>query len=427
MTGGSSTGQEVTFNGAVNNGVVMSELYLSSNPQSSDEAVYPFDFDDWNLIGNPYPSAIDAAAFLGNPSNIDLIGGTVYLWTHTEAISASNIGYGGYDNFAKGDYAYYNRSGEVLAFPNQGRDLLGKIASGQSFMVEVNAAGSEGTKVGEVKFINSMRFGEKESDTRAYPANDNSVFYKHGKNKKVSKTNKYDKIWLNMTENSGAFSQMLVGFFEYSQSNSEHATDGIDRAYDAFKLFSGNYIDFYSIVDDKPFAIQGREPLRNDDIIPIGFKSNIYGTLKISIDHIEGDLSGREIFLEDKLVHLDGAYHNLSKSDYEFSVIEPGVFDNRFNLRFTSVEQELESENIDNKEVLIYNSKFNEDIFIESLNGTKIKGVVVYDLLGRVIINTEFNGAGYVLRAPNFNEGTVLIFNIILDNGKMHNIKFIKL
>ena len=46
-----------------------------------------------NLIGNPYPSALDATNyFIEDPDNAKILEGTIYFWTHNTAIQlATNI------------------------------------------------------------------------------------------------------------------------------------------------------------------------------------------------------------------------------------------------------------------------------------------------------------------------------------------------
>ncbi len=64
-----------TFKGEPNNGIKT----IAIGPRGTS-----------NLLGNPYPSAIDADAFLA--TNSTLVEGTIYLWTHKTAIQlASNI------------------------------------------------------------------------------------------------------------------------------------------------------------------------------------------------------------------------------------------------------------------------------------------------------------------------------------------------
>ena len=51
------------------------------NPESTPKQHH------WNLIGNPYPSAIDAELLLNHPENKNLLSGTLYFWTHSTPAS----------------------------------------------------------------------------------------------------------------------------------------------------------------------------------------------------------------------------------------------------------------------------------------------------------------------------------------------------
>ena len=158
---------------------------------------------DWNLLGNPYPSAIDADAFIADNSTI---GGTLYFWTHNTLDSAG-------DNI-QDDYVLWNGSGGTgscggCTAPD------GNIASGQGFFAQALSTGS-------ATFTNSMRV-----------TGSNSLFYKGQKKQK-------DRIWLNLVSENN-FSQILIGFFK-------NATNGVDRIYDGLRLDGGTNISFYSNV-----------------------------------------------------------------------------------------------------------------------------------------------------------------------------------
>ncbi|PXY38645.1 hypothetical protein DMB65_21900, partial [Flavobacterium cheongpyeongense] len=72
--------QNLSFTGKPNNGNITSSQYM--------------DKDKYYLIGNPYPSAINADDFLyGNANNSNILGGTVYFWTHNTAIKLVNSKY----------------------------------------------------------------------------------------------------------------------------------------------------------------------------------------------------------------------------------------------------------------------------------------------------------------------------------------------
>ena len=94
-TGSFPKTQAVIFDGIVNTGTISPPIIRG-----------PGEFENWNLIGNPYPSAINAQAFLDDPRNSSIVNGTIYLWTHNTQISESNPGPDKF-NYATNDYATY--------------------------------------------------------------------------------------------------------------------------------------------------------------------------------------------------------------------------------------------------------------------------------------------------------------------------------
>jgi hypothetical protein len=79
----------------------------------------------------------------------------------------------------------------------------------------------------------------------------NSSFFRFNGDKKAKQNVEKHRIWLNLFNNQGAFKQILVGY-------ANRATNGLDASFDG-ESFNGNqYLDFYSIVEDKYLAIQGR-------------------------------------------------------------------------------------------------------------------------------------------------------------------------
>ncbi|PKP14902.1 MAG: hypothetical protein CVU07_12500, partial [Bacteroidetes bacterium HGW-Bacteroidetes-23] len=102
-----STGAGTVFTGAFegvpNNGIVVV-------PAQGD-------LEKWNLIGNPYPAAIDIEKFL--ITNSSILEGTIRLWTHNTLPSAipSYPGFSPQElNYSSDDYATYNLSGSI-GFP----------------------------------------------------------------------------------------------------------------------------------------------------------------------------------------------------------------------------------------------------------------------------------------------------------------------
>jgi hypothetical protein len=109
------------------------------------------------LIGNPYPSAIDADAFLA--ANSKALFGTLYFWTHNTARGEcqEQVFYA----YSADDYATYNTTGGVAVASDRDKAVTnpyrptGKIAAGQAFF-----AGTLENMTGTtIVFNNRMRLG----------------------------------------------------------------------------------------------------------------------------------------------------------------------------------------------------------------------------------------------------------------------------
>ena len=150
-----------TFIGVANNGVITQPISSGNNPNTNDPYWYnPYGvdnlevthFDDnWNLLGNPYPSALDATSFLSHPNNT-MIDGAVHIWTHGTQIGANGDSF--YDDYLltyeENDYVTFNLSG-TNSYPDE--SFGGKIASGQGFFV----LALNDNESGSVTFENDMR------------------------------------------------------------------------------------------------------------------------------------------------------------------------------------------------------------------------------------------------------------------------------
>ena len=99
-----------TFNGPFNNGIYNVPVYR--NDAEPDD-------NNWNFIGNPYPSAINIDLFLAANTLLDVnvptsgfIDGAIYLWSQNTAPADTANG-NEVLNFAQADYAIINNSGQT--------------------------------------------------------------------------------------------------------------------------------------------------------------------------------------------------------------------------------------------------------------------------------------------------------------------------
>ncbi|SDJ94613.1 Ig-like domain-containing protein [Flavobacterium noncentrifugens] len=342
-----------TFTGVPNNGIIETDIVKGTGT--------------FNLIGNPYPSAIDVDAFITDAANTNIVEGTVYLWTHNTAITSAGPQSNLYV-YAADDYAKYNLTGGIKTMASAvsgGGTPTGKIAAGQAFFIEANSALANGSYT--ATFKNSMRL-----------ANSNNQFFKNTGTNPIDPTgNIKSRVWLSISNNQGAFGETLVGFIP-------GATNGKDPKYDGLTMAAGNSVTLYSILDDSKLAIQGRAlPFDNQQIIPLGYSANMAGTFSIALEQLDGLFSNNDavVYLVDR---ADNSYHNLKTGSYAFSSVT-GIFDARFELRFVDPEI-LGTADADVSNAYI----IAKDQQIEvGTAGTSIQSVAVFDISGKQIFTAQ--------------------------------------
>ncbi|KIC02408.1 calcium-binding protein [Flavobacterium sp. JRM] len=336
----------------------------------------------YDLIGNPYPSAIDADVFISkNRENVD---GTLYFWTHNTPLINND--------YNSDDYAVYNLLGGVATRPALSSGINetepnGIIASGQAFFL-----GSKGT--GEVNFDNSMRI-----------IGSNSNFFKPSKVQKQNRGSSVERhrIWLNLTNKEGAFKQILLGYIK-------GATNSYDSFFDGENFNGNKFVNFYSIKEGKNLVIQSKGlPFDEADSVPLGYSSEIAGKFTIGIDKSDGLLANQMVYLEDKLTN---EIHDLYKTDYTFST-EVGTFNDRFALRYTN--ETLKSGEFETIENTIFVSVVNKEIRINAFNET-IDKVFVYDVSGKKIYEKNKINSNQLEIAKINVASQMVVVKILLQN-----------
>ncbi|GAA4032875.1 hypothetical protein GCM10022386_16440 [Flavobacterium cheonhonense] len=330
--------------------------------------------DNWNLVGNPYPSAIDADKFMA--LNATKIEPAIWIWRHGLGLSNTSNPY--YNNFGYTylpDYLMYNSLGSTEP------SFSGKIASGQGFMVNMlHSAGTlfstgPDTYADNVTFNNSLRLGTADA------IYDNSVFFRNA-NTAMSPTadlptEEKNRIWLDIVNTAdGQVDTTLLGY-------STNSTLAYDSAYDCFFAPRGK-VSLYSLIDQKPFIIQGRPlPFDINDQVPMGINIVSNGSHTIAIKKTDG------IFVDDINIYLQdlelNVIHDLKQSPYAFTA-NKGIIDNRFIIRYTnSTLSNGEFEALANTVVV---SGSNGVLSVTSQR-ENIKEVMVYDVLGRELLRAE--------------------------------------
>ncbi|MFV5697158.1 T9SS sorting signal type C domain-containing protein [Flavobacterium sp. ZT3R17] len=341
------------------------------------------------LVGNPYPSALDADDFIDanitTGTGTQTISGTLYFWSHNHRIVANN-----YDDT---DFATYTKAGGVGVFSGTGNILAPTryIASGQGFFVEVDADG-------DVVFDNSMR------DIN----NTNTNFYRSASiSKKQDDVGETNRIWLNLTNNSSNGSQTLVGYVT-------NATNDFNPGYDGLVYNDTHPYSLYSLLGTDKLAIQARAlPFVDTDIVPLGYSINVAGNATIAIDHVDGlFLDNQNIYLEDKVLNI---VHDIKAAPYDFNSAI-GTFNDRFVLRY--IDKTLGTGSFESNDTRVLISKDKNELKVKS-ELENIKRVTVFDLIGRKVFDKEaVNSNEFRTSTITLNKQTVIV-KVTLTNGQI--------
>lgn len=403
---------DAQFIGAFNTGDIFVDVY-----KNDDE----IDDNNWNFIGNPYPSAISISTFLTDNAIIDttptdnetdppgIIDGAVFLWSQGSPPDANNNGNQNL-NFNQSDYAIVN--GLMGTAGGNGIEPNPYIPSGQGFFIsydhtagEIDASGL--VKRNQVKFTNNMR-----------TTGNNAQFFGPNLDLEISD----NKIWLNLTSDNGVFSQIGIGYVD-------KATDSYDGWYfdTPRNLSTGTYASLYSIIDssDKQFAIQGKSPesLNLDEIIPLGFDTSIdIATIyTLSIPKLEGGfMNQNDIFIKDNLLSIT---HNLKESGYNFTS-EVGEFNNRFEIVFTEDALSVGEIKIDDNTLQIVELQ-NGDVQFKLSSQFEMKSIEIIDLLGRTLYKLNTQGNSQTFSLNNLSQAAYLA-KVELTNGHIITKKALK-
>ena len=333
------------------------------------------------LIGNPYPSAIDADRFI--LANINVIDGSLYFWTHN---TDPNNGKYTYD-----DYATYNLTGGTgtLKAPSSSKSNNsfinantpnGYIGAGQGFFVGTKDPINQTTIIdlglNNIVFDNSMRVGGGSLGVN------NSNFFKTTGNSKGKTASSIEKnrVWLNLSNGEGVFKQTLVGYIT-------GASNDYETAYDADSYDSLDGADFYSVNKDSNLVIQGRAlPFDENDTVPLGFRSSIDGEFTINIDQVDGLLANQSVYVEDKLTNT---VTDLKSGDYKFSTVA-GTFNDRFVLKYTNTSNSLSlaTDEVDGI-MVFYSNNYNTLIIHNSVLDLAVNSVDLYNMAGQNISNWD--------------------------------------
>ncbi|GAA3583774.1 LamG-like jellyroll fold domain-containing protein [Snuella lapsa] len=342
------------------------------------------------LVGNPYPSAIDANEFIldNGPGGTNSISGSLYFWdTYVSNNTHILRDYeGGYAilNLSGGNEAttppptvdgYYVAGGDGSKAPER------YIPVGQGFFVSTIKSSTSSTPGGQVIFKNSQRVFEREQVTGT---NDGSVFLKPGGSKgkndkpKPKKPNNIyndiSRLRLDFKTPEGAVKHLLLAF-----TPDNRATDGIDYGYDApkFNVFPN---DLNWDIENSPYEIQGVGAFDETKQYPLRLTLTTGGEVEISLNTLEGFAPNAKAYIYDSLL---GTYTKINNAPFE-TTLDPGNYLNRYFLTFAK-DNALSVADEQLNQIVVNYLRNSKEIYINPPNGVDVNQVLLINMLGQTV------------------------------------------
>uniref|UniRef100_UPI00345D3B0A LamG-like jellyroll fold domain-containing protein n=1 Tax=uncultured Psychroserpens sp. TaxID=255436 RepID=UPI00345D3B0A len=400
-----STGLSFTMKGSgAGDPIADVQNYVFVGKPNNGTITTPVTVGNQALIGNPYPSAIDANTFIldnipgGNVGSSQSIDGTLYFWEHYTSNFTHIL-----EDY-EGGYATYNLTGgnaavspPLISGNGTPTKLPGRyIPVSQGFFVTASNLG------GNIQFKNSQRIFEKETSTNSEffrSSNPNMYASQEDPNEAIK------RVRIDFKTTEGATRPLLLGFVPNGL-----ATESIDYAYDAENSDAEFPNDMFWRIDDRDFTTQGVGVFDIESQYPLAIYVAQTGTYRISLKGLENFNDAVDVFVYDSVT---GNYFNISSEAFEIT-LEPNTYLNRFYITFTASEDTLStSEEIKSQTIINYLNSTRE-IYVKTPNIFEVNEIRLINLLGQEVqvwkhIQEYFIGTTIRIPTENLSEGTYII------------------
>ncbi|OUR94318.1 hypothetical protein A9Q87_01335 [Flavobacteriales bacterium 34_180_T64] len=354
------------------------------------------------LVGNPYPSAIDANEFIND--NSGSIQGALYFWEHFSTNSSHIlVDY-------QGGYAAYNLTGGNAAVSPPEISSLGTpskiperfIPIAQGFNVTANATG------GTVTFENDQRIFVKEAVTGA--ANSGSVFMRVQNDgselivNSIQDSPPIKRVRLDFRSSDGTLRPLLLGFVPNNL-----ATDNFDFAYDAINTETLPN-DLSWRINNASYIIQGVGNFDATKQYPLNLYISDSGDIEISLNTLENFDVDIDVFVFDSLL---GDYTRINDSSFEIN-LEANDYEDRFYITFSEEDEALSNPDLETHKTIVNYLNDSDEIYIKTVNISTIESVRLINLIGQTVVNWASNSfitSANTIRIPvdKISDGSYII------------------
>jgi|TARA_R100000479_G_scaffold33554_2_gene13891 hypothetical protein len=382
------------------------------------------------VSGNPYPSALDLAAFF-NDSNNDIIT-AIRFWDEPRDDEFSHFyadksgGWGSWTPTGGGQGTYVpptfdNYSASGFGTGSNGTGLLYNrryAPIGQGFEIVTNG------NLGTLTFSNSHRVFQREGTSSIFKRPEQTTNRESIKNQSaqsdISSTwaeeldQRSPHIRLNVVMHESYARQLVLGL-------DDRTTDGFDRGWDAPSPMDAKSGEAYFLIGDdsnrKPHVIQFL-PFSKEKLIPIGFK--LTQQTKFFVETVEEvKMYNKKAYIFDSEENTYQEFTNGKSATYN---LPAGTYDDRFYVVFKSNKESLthakEVQGRAEENVEFFQNNRLGVLEVSNPEGYDINEALVFDISGKLVFEKANIGKekNFSFPTSNLSDGVYLVKLKTADN-----------
>ena len=395
-------GVDADLNAANGNATTTYESWTFSGTPNDGDYSLTIDANHNYLIGNPYPSALDANLFIkdnistanGGNNNSDIFNGSLYFWEQI----------GGDDHYGanyEGGYAVYTLSGGVKATSWEDSSQTVGTKEPQQFIPVAQgfSVWAEDGQGGNIIFNNAQRNFVTEGST--------SVFFRPAALTNI-------RLGFNTTQNYHR--QLLLAV-------RDNTTNGIDAGWDGRSFDGDNYpgADMRWLINDKDYIIQAVPQITANTRLPLTIMVAEEGLVSFNLDvaeNLPADIS--DIYIEDD---FDQSYHKISDNEIYELYLQPGTYNDRFFLSFVKSPLNTPENTLEN--IVAYFDENSDELVILNKENYVLKSITLFALTGQKVYSHEKTMTDYQIRIPLRLTKGIYLLRLQSDDNKVFTSKLI--
>ncbi len=393
------------------------------------------------LVGNPYPSALDALKYIHDPVNATLLNGTLYFWEQDQTVMSHNLtsykgGYATYtidasgstETFVPATFDTYNGDGSLNttgASSTTGKRVKQFIPIAQGFMV-VGESGIPTTSVTTFKNEHRVFYRESGEASEFFKVQDaatsldssNTTYNPEAQSTIVYGTNGFQvlpadikRFRLNVDFNDTYTRQMVQTFLDT-------ATPAFDYGLEIKNINAGGNEVYFK--NDTETAELIAQAFAFDDTLKIPLHINLTEdkAIRIRISDIQNFDDDQNIYIHD--IEND-IYYNLRAQNFDVN-LSAGLYDDAFEITFKDTDETLTVDTFEDSNFNVFQNNNQSTLTISNPKLLSITSFKLIDMSGKQVLykGNLKNESRYEFNTSNLSDGVYMAMTTLSTNETLN-------